>query len=241
MKLLLGIAVFLLALSITGLSWADTVYLKNGRLMKGVITKEKEEYVELDIGIGAVKFYRNQIDRVVYSSESDKKALEQSWESESLKKKVELAQQDKRTDDFRKEIKTNRLGDHLLVNVLLNGNTKANLLVDTGASNVILSLQKAQELGLGIKKEDKADAKMKLADGTEAEVKLCDLKSVNVDGVEVENVHAAVLLNEGFFKEFDGLLGMTYLKSFKFQINLEQNLLILQNLQDDEKGTGSSR
>jgi clan AA aspartic protease (TIGR02281 family) len=240
-KLLFGIAVFLLALSIAGSSWADTVYLKNGRLMKGVITKEGEEYIELDIGIGAVKFYRNQIDRVVFSSENGKKALKESWESERLKKEEELAQQDKRVDDFRKEIKTSRLGDHLLVSALLNGNIKANLMVDTGASNVILSLQKARELGLIINKEDKADAKMKLADGTEVETKLCELASVNVDGAEVKDVFAAVLLNEGFFKEFDGLLGMAYLKSFKFQIDLEQDLLILEKLQDDEKGTDRSR
>ncbi len=241
MKQLLFIAQLIFLLGIAGNARADKVYLKNGRSMEGVISRENDEYVELNIEIGTVKFYRNQIDRIVRSSETARKDIEQTWEEERLKKEAELEKQKEEARNFRKEIKAERIGDHLLVNALINGKAKAKLMLDTGASNVMLSLKKAKELGLDIEKDDKPDAKMKLADGTEVEVKMLELKTMSLDGAEAKEVEAAVILNEGTFKDFDGLLGMSYLKFFKFEINLEQNKLILQSQQEDEKGTGSSR
>lgn len=69
---------------------ADVIYLKNGRQLEGIITKETDEYVELEIDLGAVKFYREQIERVEHSSEEEKKMIEQSWEQERLRKEAEL-------------------------------------------------------------------------------------------------------------------------------------------------------
>ncbi|MBM3255083.1 MAG: TIGR02281 family clan AA aspartic protease [Candidatus Omnitrophica bacterium] len=232
---LLKLSLCILLVFSIGRAWADTVYLKNGRGMSGVITKETDDFVELAIGMGKVKFYRHQIERIARSSQTTRKAIEQAWEEERLRNEAELAKQKEEAKNFRKEVKALRIGDHLLVNALINGGIKAKLMLDTGASNVMLSLKKANELGLGIKKDDKPDAKMKLADGTEVGVKMLKLKSIDLDGAQAREVEAAVILSENMFKDFDGLLGMSYLKSFRFEINLDQNRLILQNPEDDEK------
>ena len=241
MNKLIKLSASLLLLFGWGWAFADTVYLKNGRGMSGIISKETSEFVELTIEIGKVKFYRDQIERIERSSETARKALEQSWEEERLQKEAELARQREEARNFRKEVKAERIGDHLVVSALINGKVKARLMLDTGASNVIISLKKAKELGLGIDKDDKPDAKMKLADGAEVGVKMLELKSLSLEGAEAKEVEAAVILNEVTFRDFDGLLGMSYLKTFKFEINLEDNRLILQNPEQDEEGTGSSR
>ncbi|MFH0738729.1 MAG: retropepsin-like aspartic protease [Candidatus Omnitrophota bacterium] len=234
MTRLLGISVCIL-LFFVGRTSADTVYLKNGRGMSGVITKETGDFVELTIDLGKIKFYRNQIERIARSSQTARKAIEQTWEEERLKKEAELEKQKEEARNFRKEVKALRIGDHLVVNALINGKVKAKLMLDTGASNVMLSLKKAKELGLDINNADKPDTKMKLADGTEVGVKVLELQSVDLDGAQARGVEAAVILSDSMFKDFDGLLGMSYLKSFRFEINLEQNRLILQSPQADEK------
>ncbi len=64
---------------------ADIVYLKSGYQMEGIINRETDEYVELEINSGTVKFYREQIEQVEYSSEEEKKMIEESWKKESLR------------------------------------------------------------------------------------------------------------------------------------------------------------
>jgi clan AA aspartic protease (TIGR02281 family) len=211
-KLSLGIVVFGLVFGIETLALADTVYLKNGRLMQGVVTRENEDSVELAIGIGSVKFYREQIDRIVYSTESAKKALEQSWVQEQTQGVF--------------EVKTERSGIRLIVAATLNGKTNARLTVDSSAPNVLLSLNKAKEAGLEIN-DSTPDTTIKMGDGQEAKVKMLKLNSLNIQGAEVKDVDVAVLSTDASTGDSDGLLGLSYLKSFKFDINTEQGKMTL--------------
>lgn len=144
---------------------ADIIYLRNGREIEGIITKETNEFVELSVGWGIVKFYRTQIKRISYSSKDENLNLQKAWEEKRLKRKQEEQKLASR------EIKAKRLGDHLLVNALLNEKINAKLMVDSGASLVVLSSNIAKELGINIK-DTNPDTKFTLADGTQIDAKL---------------------------------------------------------------------
>lgn len=206
---------------------ADTVYLKSGYQMEGIVKRETDEYVELGINSGAVKFYREQIERVEYSSEEERKSLEESWQEERLKKESELKTRKYEREIVPNEIEVGRQGNHLYVNALLNGNVNAKLLIDTGASFVVLSSDVAKRLDMGIEGSN-PDVKMTLADGREVPAKLFKLDTISIGQVKASTVEAAVIYQENTFQGFDGLLGMSFLKLFKFEINLEKSKLILQ-------------
>lgn len=195
--------------------------------MEGVITQETNEYVELSINFGSVKFYRGQIERIEHSSEKEKQAIEQSWEARRLKKEEEskIRQEEERTSPG--EIEANRQGDHLFVNALLNRKVNARLLVDTGASFVVLSPNIAKQLNIDIKAVA-PDIKLTLGDGKEVPAKLIKLDIVSVEEAIARDIDAAIIDKDDAFSGFDGVLGMSFLRLFKFEINLKENKLVLQ-------------
>lgn len=214
---------------------ADIIQLKNGHQMQGIIKKETDEFVELEINLGTVKFYRGQIERVEYSSQDERRAMEESWKEGRLKKEAEARSRQEKTEASRQEkteARPNEIaaiheGNHLFVNVLLNKKVKAKLLIDTGASFVVLSADIAKQLNISIKEKD-PEVKMILADGGEASGKMFKLDTISVGEVKADDVQAAVIYQENAFKNFDGLLGMSFLKLFKFEVNLDKGKLILQ-------------
>lgn len=229
----LRIAPFFLALlAVFNTAGADTIYLKNGRQLEGVITQETGQYVELSVDIGTIKFYRSEIERISRSSSAEKENLKQAWEQKRKDREVRSYQQEqerKKTASLEKEISVQRQGDHLIVDTLLNGKNKVKLMLDTGSSLVVLSAALAGQMGVDIKNTP-ADIKMTIADGREIPAKLIKLNTMKVQDVTAYDVDAALLYQEDAFKDFDGLLGMSFLKSFRFEINLAKNRLILQEL-----------
>ena len=111
---------------------ADSLYLKNGYQMEGIITKENDEFVELEVNSGRVKFYRTEIDRAVRSSEEENKALEESWKQEKLRKDTELKKRQEEIEAAPKNIEVSLQENHLIVDAVLNEKVNAKLLVDTG-------------------------------------------------------------------------------------------------------------
>ncbi len=206
---------------------ADTVFLKNGRELEGVITFEGQDYIEMAIDIGKVKFYQGQIDRIVRSSAESNESMEEAWKREKERKAAELKRLKEEEQRSKRIIEGQRRGDHLLVEAMLNNKVSAQLMIDTGASNVMLSLRKARELGLEIR-DDVPDAKMKLADGSDVPVKIFTLQTINIKGAQARNVQIAVPFDDAVLTDFDGLLGMSYLKLFRFEIDLKKNKLVLQ-------------
>lgn len=250
------IVFFLLVLTCS--SFADTVYLKNGRQISGVITRENSDSVELAVKLGTLKLYSSQIDRIVRSDSGAAKAMVDSWDKErreaAEKKEQEKQSEPEKQKDASQEsgsiqarlepeagaaksgssaaIKGERLGNHLVVTALLNGKVKARLIVDTGATAVLLSLEKANELkGVHIRKYDMPDFMGTVADGRSVGSVSFKLDSLDLGGMEAEDVDAHVVLKGQKIGEgIDGLLGMSYLQNFKFQLDLPNNQLILQRL-----------
>ncbi|MDD4980840.1 MAG: retropepsin-like aspartic protease [Candidatus Omnitrophica bacterium] len=228
MKILITVFIFsLFLLKLVPQAQADVVYLKNGRQMEGVITQETNEYVELSIDFGSVKFYRGQIERIEHSSEKEKQAIEQSWEARRLKKEKESKIRQEEGMISPGEVEANRQGDHLFVNALLNRKVNARLLVDTGASFVVLSPNIAKQLNIDIKAVA-PDIKLTLGDGKEVPAKLIKLDIVSVEEAIARDIDAAIIDKDDAFNGFDGVLGMSFLRLFKFEINLKENKLVLQ-------------
>ena len=119
-------------------------------------------------------------------------------------------------------------GGQVIVEALLNGSERVRLLVDTGASIVLISEDTA--LRLGIKSEDiRSDMKVMLADGSSKTAKPVILKSVKVGDAEVKDVRAAIL-NRGSISDADGLLGMSFLSNFIMKVDSAENKLILEKV-----------
>jgi clan AA aspartic protease (TIGR02281 family) len=115
-----------------------------------------------------------------------------------------------------------------MVKALLNGELPVNLVLDTGASAIMLKRALAEKLGI---KLDKPDTKVTLADGKTVSAKHIILESVKVQDSEVSKVDAVMLLEEeSALGPVDGLLGMSFLKHFSFKIDRKDKKLILEKL-----------
>jgi len=230
MKTSIKIFLFLFfLLSVISQASADIIALKNGYQLEGIIKSESDEYVELQINMGTVKFYREEIKRVEYSSQEEKKAMEEFWRKERLKQEAEKKTRKQQREAAPKEIAVGRQGNHLFANAVLNGKVNAKLLIDTGASFVVLSAAIAKVLNINMDAA-KPDMKLTLADGREVPGKMFKLDTISIGEAGVNGVQAVVIYQEGAFQGYDGLLGMSFLKLFKFEINLEKNRIILNKL-----------
>jgi len=230
MKISINILIFFLFLfCVISEARADMVYLKNGYQIGGIIKAENDEYVELEVNAGTVKFYRKQIERVEHSSREDKKIIQKSLEEERAKNKAQLQTYKQAQENAPKDVEVGRQGNHIFVNALLNGRVNANLLVDTGASFIVLSPEIAKKLNINLANAE-PDVKMSLADGREVLGKMISLDSVSIKETNASGVQAVIIYKMNAFQGFDGVLGMSFLKLFKFEIDLNKNKLTFNKL-----------
>jgi len=240
-----------LLLNLFHTSFADTLYLKNGRSIEGIVIKETDSQVDLNVGFGTVTFEKTGISRIHKSSIEETKEIMDKWEisrkkSDASKQRAEEERQrsiaewkqrraleqeeEKLREDKRPQaVDFAREAGHMVVDAFLNDRINAKLLVDTGASMVILTSDVARKLGIDLRKE-KADIQIQVADGRKVSGKYVVLKSLKIRATEAKNVEAAVLLDEipdaGFY---DGLLGMSFLKRFNFKFDYSNDRLILES------------
>ncbi|MCX5708479.1 MAG: retropepsin-like aspartic protease [Candidatus Omnitrophica bacterium] len=207
---------------------ADTIYLKNGRTIEGFITEEKPESILVDVGFGKVGLKRSEIESVSRSDDNEAVRLRDKWSRQKTASE-ERAKEEKLKEELAPKHAT--ITDdrgQLVVEALLNQKVKATFILDTGASLVVIKDSIAKQLGLEAA-DIKQDLKIKLADGRESIAKHAVLASVSVQGVEAQNVDAAILaadVQDPSLK--DGLLGMAYLKNFSFKIDQRNKKLTLE-------------
>ena len=117
-----------------------------------------------------------------------------------------------------------RLGDHFIVGALLNGQHALNLMIDTGASHSALSEDAARRIGLDL---SGAPRRSFSTAGGEIIAPITDGHRLSVDGATVDSVSIGVLpLPDS--DAVDGLLGMDYLRRFRFFLDQERAELRLQ-------------
>lgn len=230
LRVILPISLSLLVVS-TGLfvparaGLADTVHLKNGRVLEGLVRNEEGDWVELDLGIGKMKLPKSAITTIDRSDRSGTQALRDKWktrEEQNLIREKELARQPH-------AVPIARQMSGFFVDAKLNDSVGARMLVDTGASNVLLSRRTAGRLGLSVGSLPVTQGQM--ADGRMVRMALGKLDKLRVENSEILNVPVSILLEDVPDLSFqDGLLGMSFLSHFNFTINREDHTLVLEKL-----------
>jgi clan AA aspartic protease (TIGR02281 family) len=122
-------------------------------------------------------------------------------------------------------VKLTRRGNSLTTNVLLNRKARVDLIVDTGATDTVISSSLAKKIGISVKKG--RDVLCQVADGRNVMGKQINIKEVRVGGAKIYNVQA-VVLDSGEMGNSPGLLGMSFLNNFVFKVDTEKELLVLQ-------------
>lgn len=123
-------------------------------------------------------------------------------------------------------VKTQRIGTHHQVQAVLNGpnngDVSAKLLVDTGATNLVLP--ESMIAALGFTRQALRASTSQTAGGSVA-VKTGLLKSVKVGDVLAWDVSVSFVADQKLGAT--GLLGMSFLNRFRFSLDDESNELLL--------------
>ncbi len=122
-------------------------------------------------------------------------------------------------------VRLKRVGNSFLTDALINRKTHATFMVDTGASNVMLSKKTALKLGYHLNAAKRVKAK--LANGKVVPGRVIILKELRLGRALATNIPAIVLEQESG-GNYDGLLGMSFLGQFIFQIDTVKGELMLQ-------------
>ena len=115
-----------------------------------------------------------------------------------------------------------RWGNNLLVQVELNDFHEVTLLVDTGAADIALTQEMAFDLG--VLESDTQERIYSTANGTKKQW-VSQIDTIRVGEAEHHNVRASYGIK--WSGKGDGLLGMSFLKHYVVDINLEQEELRL--------------
>ncbi|MFT4578014.1 MAG: clan AA aspartic protease (TIGR02281 family) [Nitrospinales bacterium] len=113
-------------------------------------------------------------------------------------------------------------GGNFLVDVLLNGRVKARLMLDTGASFITLSEEIGQKLG-AFSSGASAEMPFNTAGGEEW-MPLVALQTVSAGNAQSLLVEASIGKH---MKNIDGLLGMSFLGDYRFEIDRTNKRLTL--------------
>jgi clan AA aspartic protease (TIGR02281 family) len=207
---------------------ADTIYFKDGRRWEGIILKQNKNAIELDLGFDIARLQRTKIARIVTGSREENRVIRNRLEV----KKLNMRNQRKAYELRPIEAPLLEQEGHLFAEVLLNNKIRTNLLIDTGASVIVLPREIGKALGV---EPNRSNPKIYLraADGRKLKAEMVILKSVKIRNLEVKNVHAAVLYDKPRDMVYkDGLLGMSFLRKFNFKIDYENKKIMLERLKD---------
>ena len=223
---------------------ADTIYFKNGGTIEGIIKSEDAATVEMAIGFGTITCAKQEISKIDRSTMDEKNAISEKWEKKRGELKVSeadfererqkrFAEYDKwtreeaeriakeasggKTVDLRRDLDTHSI----LVDAFINDRTKVTLVLDTGASIVVLTRKVGEDLGIDLSDTNNNIATLQLAGEHKVLAKMVILKSVRINDIEVKDVMAGILLDGGGIGLKDGLLGMTFLSKFNLKIDLK--------------------
>jgi clan AA aspartic protease (TIGR02281 family) len=120
----------------------------------------------------------------------------------------------------------------LVVEAMINQRVKARLVVDTGASLVVISQNIANQLG--IEALDKNNFfYTTVADGSKVKAYPVLIETLQVGNALMRNVQAAVLEENGRGIG-DGLLGMSFLGNFALEIDAKSKSIVLKEFKKEQ-------
>ncbi|MCX5678445.1 MAG: retropepsin-like aspartic protease [Candidatus Omnitrophica bacterium] len=231
------------------------IYLNTGGSISGIITRESATGVEAEIGAGTIVINRADIKSMHHASAEALADLRDKWAEERsrLKLQEKSSEEDRgrrlkayenwvneeaksKTGKAREEgeVKVVRDPDSqaILVSAILDGEVKALLELDTGASLVILSKHIGDKLGVDMSSETKRNiVGLRLVGGQIVKARTVILKSIAIEGVEERDVLAAVMLEDAGPADLkDGLLGRSFLGRFNIRLDMQKMSMSLQKL-----------
>ena len=227
-------------------SFAETIELKDGKRIVGEVVRETDQTIVISKHDGGFIFAisRDRVANIRESTPEEMKAEaikrappvsgvvqgedEKKKKGEAEKYRLEMYEKEvlaaKRA---RGKIKIKFANDRFgVVDATLNGKVKATLLVDTGASLVVITREIANKLGL-TEDDEKGKLALVLANGNITTAAAVTLDSVQVGSSAVNKVDAAVSKTSPG-NNLDGLLGMTYLEHFHVKLDAKENCLVLE-------------
>ncbi len=213
---------------------ADIIFFKDGRKLEGIVKKETPDFVELDLGFGKAKFEKAQIDHVQRSGPAEIAQIKSKWnvkEPQTQNQSSNSQQQSQPSEEQTKTVKVYGAPGRIYVDANVNGKSKMTFILDTGAPLVYLSEEKAAKLGIKISKSSDR-IKIRGFNG-QVEAVPITLKSIKIQSVEMNDVPAAVFLQDILGPEksvCDGLLGMSFLANFNFKIDYKNNKVTFEKL-----------
>lgn len=224
-------------------AFADTLHLKNGNSISGIIKSEDENCVELEIDIGTVKFRRNELESVERTTQSSEAAdIRRQWEEKRQKQQeeqqririqVENAPRQEAPVVQEGKVRIDSENGHIIVKAILNGSVPVSLIVDTGATIVVLSDNAGKRLAASgaLRKKNKVrQVDLTLADGRKVKAEFVLLDSVRIEDSVAENIEAAIMPDEAGKPGYDGVLGMSFLSRFNFGFKQKEGKLTLEKL-----------
>ena len=124
-------------------------------------------------------------------------------------------------------ISLTRVGDHFIVDSLLNNRFNARLMIDTGASTTTISRELFNRM-LGVERPEFIGRyNVNTANGR-VRAPVFRFQSLTIGAKQLNNIAIVVLPLEEL--QADGLLGMNYMRNYRFLIDQEQNTLHLDEL-----------
>jgi len=226
----LTLAVIVCALLFIGVTdtRADILVLKNGRSIEGIIIRQEGNDISLDVGFGVVTFRQEEVEQIHKSNPREETLLRDKWAQEKIEREKARKKIEKEIEALPKQVNVDKVMGHVVVSALLNDKIKATLLLDTGASLIVLSRRIVKELGYDLTKEQGV-GELVLADGRKIKTTYIILKSVKIQDTIAKDVEAAVMPFDTKNDDLkDGVLGMSFLKRFNFKINYDEGKLTME-------------
>lgn len=118
------------------------------------------------------------------------------------------------------EIPLIREGNTYYVEAMVERRYKVKFVLDTGASLVQIPMSLAKELGAQHRSQEKV--RVTVANGQVIEGRAFDIKEIALGGARAKNVKTVVVKGRAM-----GLLGMSYLQNFRFEIDTDKLILYL--------------